>query len=131
MMRYLTLQDMIWINLQVVKKVVPFHVLNLEEATFYQYGYGGSQDVRKQADAFLQGFSSKAPFTEGNDRTALIGALAFMRLNGETGDSGEEWWDEARAGTASLTTFPVRGDSGHHGEESPEQAIEAVLARLG
>lgn len=80
--QYLTVQDMIWINQQVTKAVCPFHFMKLEEGTFYQYGYGGSQDILAQAKRFLAGFTKNAPFSEGNDLTARVACLSFLRLNG-------------------------------------------------
>ena len=41
-LHYLTIQDILWINLQVTKKVQHFNYARLEEGTFYQYGYGRS-----------------------------------------------------------------------------------------
>lgn len=80
--RYLTVQDMLWINLQVTKKVNAFDYSKLEESTFYQYSYGASSDVPAQAERFASGFSAKAPFAAGNVATAFVAALAFLYRNG-------------------------------------------------
>src|SRR5690242_2182577 len=66
-MHYLTVQDMIWINMQVTKKTQPFNYSKLEEATFNQYGYGNSSSVMAQAGRLLAGFASKKPFNNGNE----------------------------------------------------------------
>lgn len=79
---YLTVQDMLWINLQVTGKVKDYQFMKLEEGTFYQYGYGSSTDLRIQSERFLRGFTKNAPFTEGNEMTAVIGYLAFLKVNG-------------------------------------------------
>src|SRR5581483_12126113 len=69
---YLTVQDVLWINQELTKKECEFKYAQLEEATYYQYGYGKSRDVLKQAGTFLQGFLKMRPFSEGSPQTALI-----------------------------------------------------------
>lgn len=81
-MHYLTVQDILWINLQVTKKTQSFNYAKLEEATFYQYGYGQSASLLSQSGRLLSGFVSKKPFTSGNEATAFIATLAFLKLNG-------------------------------------------------
>lgn len=83
--QYLTVQDMLWLNLQATKQTNAFRFADLEEATFYQYGYGASADVLAQAARFLKGFIAKNPFQgEGDAATAFLGLVAFLRLNGYT-----------------------------------------------
>ncbi|MCH8273871.1 MAG: hypothetical protein IH851_03695 [Armatimonadetes bacterium] len=82
MIHYLTVQDILWINGQVTDKVNPFKYAQLEEGTFFQYGYGKSEDVLGQAGNFLQGFIRLRPFSEGNRATALVSALTFLVING-------------------------------------------------
>jgi len=81
-LQYLTVQDMLWINLQTTKKVQHFQYAKLEEATFYQYGYGAGTGLISQAARFLTGFIRMHPFEAGNEATALIGCVTFLRLNG-------------------------------------------------
>ena len=81
-MKYLTVQDMLWINLQVTKKVQHFNYARLEEATYYQYGYGASRDIARQAGRFVGGFMKLHPFDAGNEGTALLGCAAFLLMNG-------------------------------------------------
>jgi len=83
-LKYLTVQDMLWINLQVTKKVQHFNYARLEEATFYQYGYGASKDLARQAGRFFSGFLKLHPFDAGNEATGFIGCAAFLLLNGST-----------------------------------------------
>lgn len=81
---YLTVQDILWINHEVTHEVLPYKFAQLEEATFGQYGYVGSQDVLQQAAGFLSAFAKLRPFSAGNRATAFIGVLAFLSLNGYT-----------------------------------------------
>lgn len=75
---------MLWLNLQVTQSVQHYRFADLEEATFYQYQYGQSTDVPKQAARFLSGFLEKAPFAEGNELTAAVAFHAYLALNGYT-----------------------------------------------
>jgi len=79
---YLTVQDVLWINTEITKKVSSFKFLQLEEAVNYQYGYGKSADILAQAGQFLQGFLRLRPFEDGNRATAFISALTFLKING-------------------------------------------------
>jgi len=80
--RYLTLQDLIWINSEVTKSPQPYSYDRLEEATYYQYSYRQSRDVLLQAARFLWGYLKYRPFAQGNLATALIATLAFLQING-------------------------------------------------
>ncbi|MCS6919106.1 MAG: hypothetical protein NZM28_04995 [Fimbriimonadales bacterium] len=80
--RYLTLQDLIWINAEVTKSPQPYSYDRLEEATYYQYSYRQSRDVPLQAARFLWGYLKYRPFARGNLATALIATLAFLHING-------------------------------------------------
>lgn len=80
--RYLTLQDLIWINSEVTKSPQPYSYDRLEEATYYQYSYRQSRDVPLQAARFLWGYLKYRPFARGNMATALIATLAFLQING-------------------------------------------------
>lgn len=80
--RYLTLQDLIWINTEVTKSPQPYSYDRLEEATYYQYSYRQSRDVPLQAARFLWGYLKYRPFARGNLATALIATLAFLHING-------------------------------------------------
>ncbi len=81
-LHYLTVQDILWINLQVTGKVHTFNFAKLEEATYYQYAYGESRSVAPQAARFIQGFPKLHPIEAGNEATIFIAVLAFLTVNG-------------------------------------------------
>jgi len=89
-LHYLTVQDILWVHLQVTNKVQPYDFARLEEAVFYQYAYGESAELLPQASRFLSGFIRMHPFEAANEATALISCAAFLRLNGKalTADQG-------------------------------------------
>lgn len=95
MIHYLTVQDVIWINTEITKETNEFKYAQLEEAVFYQYGYGKSKNVLAQAAHFLQGFLKLRPFTAGNRATAFISALTFLKINSYeinlNPDIADEW----------------------------------------
>jgi prophage maintenance system killer protein len=95
---YLTVQDMLWINLQATKKVHHFNYARLEEATYYQYAYGESSSLIPQTGRFLTGFLKLHPFDAGNESTALIACGTFLRMNGAildvTDEDAEAWLDK-------------------------------------
>lgn len=118
-LHYLTLQDMQWINLQVTGTVHPYRYDLLEEATFYQYGYGKSTDLFGQAAKFLTGFAKLAPFESGNEATAMVGFIAFLALNGHGCrlDDGAlpEWLAKAaRDGLKGDDLVGVLHEADHH-----------------
>jgi len=83
-LHYLTVQDILWINLQVTDKVHRFSFAKLEEATYYQYAYGESRSVIPQAARFLVGFPKLHPLESGNDATTFVACLSFLKINGLT-----------------------------------------------
>ena len=109
-MHYLTLQDILWLNLQLTKKEQEFDVLQLEEATFYQYALGDSRGLAEQAARFLVGFRKMSPFAAGNDACAFIGMAAFIEANGQAFDlkdeKGTEWlqgvWERPEIATVAI-----------------------------
>ena len=113
-MHYLTLQDILWLNLQLTKKEQEFDVLQLEEATFYQYALGDSRGLAEQAARFLVGFRKMSPFAAGNDACAFIGMAAFIKANGQAFDLPDEKGTEWLQGVW----------------ERPEIAADAVKAKL-
>ena len=80
-LRTLTVQDVLWINLQITRRVNHYSNPRLEEATYYQFGYGDSNGIEAQAARLLSGFVRMKPFDAGNEATALATALAFLELN--------------------------------------------------
>ena len=137
-LHYLTLQDMIWINQQVTKGVHTFDYNRLEEAVFYQYAYGRSLDVLKQAGLFVSGFMKQKPFTNGNIATAFVGCMAFLLLNGSSlnlDDSQAANWMEGIANSQGLGEKQVRElakpDHAVHTDsiDNVEEAVRVVLER--
>lgn len=142
-LRYLTVQDVLWTNLQVTKRVNHYSAARLEEATYYQYAYGDSVGVPAQAARLLSGFVRLRPLEAGNDATALLATLAFLEINGYTADLSEAevgpWardasrsLDHARRAIGSCVRHR---ESGHDGPESHtvpatvRDTVGAILAR--
>jgi death-on-curing family protein len=114
-LQYLTVQDILWINLQVTKKVQHFNYARLEEATFYQYAYGDSNTLLPQAARFVSGFVKMHPFEAGNDATALVGFLAFLGINGyRVKQSGEELSRWFKSGAADVDKIAELEPNAHH-----------------
>jgi prophage maintenance system killer protein len=101
---YLTVQDILWINHEVTGEVLPYKHLQLEEATFGQYGYGGSANVVDQAANFLSAFGRLRPFERGNRGTAFVAVLSFLALNGHQlvleNSRAAAWFEKASGRTA-------------------------------
>ena len=101
-LHYLTVQDVLWINLQATKKVHHFNYARLEEATYYQYAYGESSTLLPQAARFVHGFLKMHPLEEGNAATAFIGLISFLKLNGRCidldDDDGFVWFGRVAKG---------------------------------
>lgn len=82
-LHYLTIQDVLWVHLQVTNKVETYDYARLEEAVFYQYALGDSTGLLPQASRFVTGFIRMHPFEGGNEATAFLACSAFLRLNGK------------------------------------------------
>lgn len=83
-MEYLTTHDLVWVNNVVTGRVYPYDYVTLEAAMAGQYSYGQSRDIPGQAAALLERLLFKAPFAQGNRRTAFISTLTFLNANGYT-----------------------------------------------
>ncbi len=123
---YLTVQDILCINLQVTKKTNCFNYATLEEATYYQYAYGDSDELAAQASRFLKGFLKLAPLSEGNEATAFVGFVAFLKLNGHdldvVDDRAAEWF---RAGSFAS---PIKQlEHGHSHSDAVRDVVTQVL----
>jgi prophage maintenance system killer protein len=98
MIHYLTVQDVLWINQEVTKRVNDFKFAQLEEATYAQYAYGKSKGVLTQAAQFLATFLKLKPFTSGNRATAFVAALTFLKMNGYElalpPEKAQQWVDD-------------------------------------
>lgn len=136
-LRYLTVQDVLWMNLQLTKRVNHYSAARLEEATHYQYAYGEATGVVAQAARLLSGFSRLRPLEVGNDATALLATLTFLELNGHTADLNEDeigpWTrdaarclDQARRAISTC----VHPKSDEHGDGSGPGVREVVADLL-
>ena len=133
-MHYLTVQDVLWIHLQVAKKPGKFGFAKLEEATNYQYAYGKSKDVVSQSARFFSGFIAKSPFDSANRAVAFIAGIVFLEINGRHFDPKEKdlvgWLD--RASNPSLGKEAVEGSSSlshdaHH--ETCKETAKKVMEK--
>ena len=124
LVNYLTVQDLLWIHLQLTKQVAPFQFDLLEDATFYQYGYGKSIDIVAQAGRLLPGFAKKQPFGAGNEAVAFVATLAFLAINGyDTKLSDSEagaWAAEGLALDSAAELVRRHFREGHHDDHAPE-----------
>ncbi|MFM9872488.1 MAG: Fic family protein [Fimbriimonadaceae bacterium] len=137
----LTVQDMMWVNMQICKRQMPWNFATLEEATFNQYSYGDSMDLVGQAARFLTGFAKLMPFVKGNEATAFVGMVAFLGLNGmdlHLDDAGALDWvngvlgeDSAAGVRAKLEVLIEEHDLHlHHGVPDVRGIMGDVLARF-
>lgn len=97
-LHYLTVQDVLWINLQATGRTHRFQYAALEEAVFYQYAYGDSHELPEQAARFATGFRKLRPLSAGNEVTGFVALIAFVRLNGRDlrlADEEAAFWYEA------------------------------------
>lgn len=131
-MHYLTVQDVLWIHLQIAKKPEKFSYAKLEEAVSYQYAYGKSKDPVAQAKRFLTGFANKAPFESNNRAVGFVAGVAFLSLNGFTAQLDDNnaagWLQEVSkhaVGPTPTTTGIIRNTEDHHG--TTRAILETVL----
>jgi hypothetical protein len=128
-LHYLTVQDILWINLQTTRRVNHFSYARLEEATFYQYAYGESNSLMPQAARFISGFLRM-----------LIAAAAFLVMNGATlelTDHDAESWlnavaDRSFAGAQAIARLGgiTHGDHHHDHPVAARDAISKALVRF-
>ena len=127
-LHYLTIQDVLWINLQVTKKVQHFNYARLEEAVFYQYAYGDSKTLFPQAARFITGFLKMRPFEAGNEATAAVSCLAFLLLNGYAAKGDLRGWTEGSITAESIEGMVEEDHSlGHAIVPDVRAAIRRVL----
>lgn len=137
----LTVQDMMWVNMQICRAQQPWNFATLEEATFNQYSYGDSKDLVGQAGRFLSGFVKLKPFVKGNEATAFVGLVAFLVMNGRDlhlEDAGALEWvngvlgeDSADGVRAKLELLIEEHDLHlHHGVPDVRGILCDVLARF-
>jgi len=133
-MHYLTVQDILWIHLQVAKKKEQFSFAQLEEATNYQYSYGKSKDVLAQAARLLGGFATKAPFGSANKAVAFVAGVAFLELNGYELHSKVKdlvgWLDKCSdKATALQTVTGSVSHSAHEHEATTREIAKGILSK--
>jgi prophage maintenance system killer protein len=134
-LQYLTVQDILWINHQIAKKVNTFDYAKLEEATFYQYAYGESKDVPSQAERFLRGFLQLEPIAAFNQATGIIGMISFLEVNGYSFDledsAGAAWVRSFLTKSDDFANRVHHADHGDHGHKpSVRITIESVLRAI-
>ena len=129
-LRYLTVQDVLWMNLQITRKVEHFSHARLEEATFYQYAYGEVKGVPAQAARLLSGFSRLKPFEGENDATALLAALVFLEFNNHRLDVADAellaWAQAARTSLAAARRSIETHAQGEHPHEDGPAHVAGV-----
>ncbi len=131
---YLTVQDVLWIHFQLTKVQAQYDAARLEEATYYQYGRGGSMDPEGQAARLLTGMSKLKPFAQGNRACAFVATLAFLSLNGRSlrlaDADGPNWLARMLSDPAGAAYAMREGaiDSGCNETGSPQEAVLRVLA---
>lgn len=127
---YLTVQDLIWMNLQVTGKVNDFQFMPLEEATYYQYSLGAA-DPLESAIRFASGFVKNAPFTAGNEATAFLGLTTFLAVNGShltIEDAAAANWFEKLVSSPSKEALAgvLQASESSHGADVHESAAEIM-----
>ncbi|HRJ26030.1 MAG TPA: hypothetical protein PLO61_00795 [Fimbriimonadaceae bacterium] len=137
-LHYLTLQDLIWINTQVTKKPQDFDYARLEEATFYQYGYGTSLKLIEQAGRLAAHFSRKRPLASGNEATGFVALLGFLALNQvhlRLSDAEAAAWylglaDQPEVAATELAARAQTDEAEHHGEPPTAEILTAILGQF-
>jgi len=136
-LHYLTVQDILWINLQVTGKVHHFNYAKLEEATYYQYAYGDSKNLVSQAARFLPGFLKMSPIEAGNEATAFIAALTFLKINGmriEFQDANAcDWFMKIRdreVDAAEAIKSVAKPIVGHHESVNIRMTVKELLGEF-
>jgi len=114
-MEYLTTHDLVWVNNLVTGEVLTYNYVNLEAAMAGQYRYGQSRNVPEQGAVLLNRLLFKAPFAQGNRRTAFVALMTFLNANGYAASV-----DDAEA---AQTLYAVES-----GQLSPIDAIEKLAA---
>jgi prophage maintenance system killer protein len=136
---YLTVQDILWVNLQVSKEKVSsskntFNNARLEEASFYQYAYGDSQNIPAQAARIAPGFIKMNPFTVANKATAFVTLVAFLNLNHydvTIEDSKAATWFEGLINKEPIANSLTHTDGHGHGHAlEVKSTIENALKRF-
>ncbi len=138
-MHYLTVQDVLWIHLQIAKRPVKFNYAKLEEGVNYQYAYGKSKDLVSQAARFFSGFPAMNPFESGNEAVTAAAGITFLALNGydlKVGVKELSSWLEKASNPAeanvAIETSVIRSEHGHHGttKEVAQHVLDKYFSAL-
>ena len=124
-MHYLTVPDLVWLNLQLTGSPQKYNYATLEEGVFYQYAYGSSTDVFAQAERLLTGFTKLAPFASGNRATALAATAGFLAINGQDLHIGDV--DALFAGGALQASCHAHDVHLRHGVPNSRETLRHVL----
>lgn len=105
-LRYLTTQDLLWLNMEITGEPQSYRFDKLEEVTAYQYSRGHS-DPHAQAARFALGWRRHRPFHLGNEATGFVATLAFLYANDIPltlkDDEALSWWRDLPSEPAALT----------------------------
>jgi prophage maintenance system killer protein len=138
-LHYLTVQDVLTLNLRVTGAPQAFDYAKLEEAVFCQYAPVQSSDVFLQAGKFLWGFARLEPFSSGNRACAFVATVAFLEANGFTLDLADPqaagWvaplFEDRALAADWLRSKGVAGESEHeHGVPDVAAICDRVLDRF-
>lgn len=135
-LNYLTVPDFLWINLQLTKENQVYAYAKLEEAVFYQYAYGQSFDLAGQAARLMIGFHRMRPFVFGNDASAMVGVLGFLRMNDHSLDLApsdaahwiREIWEHPERARDEIAAKLVEVHlHGRHGVPNTKEILQEIL----
>lgn len=140
-LNYMTVPDMMWVNLEIMKSPQPWNYATLEEAVFLQYSYGESADLVGQAAKFIVNFPKKRAFKSGNEAMAFVGLVAFLGINGKDlhldDATASAWvqgvWDDGTVDGARAKLEVLLEEHElhtHHGTPDVRGTLRAVLARF-
>ncbi|MCS6829872.1 MAG: type II toxin-antitoxin system death-on-curing family toxin [Armatimonadota bacterium] len=130
-MRYLTVHDVIWINTAITGSPQRYHFDRLENAVYSQYSYGDSRNVLTQAARMFQRLVQDKPFAQGNEWTALVAAITFLRLNGYTlrleAEEAQTALDQMLQGRVDLREFVLQRAQP---QENAEGSLREIVTRI-
>lgn len=79
---YLTVQDILWINLQITGEKCDYSYARLEESVFYQYTHINKGEITDQVKRLLPGFIAQKPVSLASQATAFVCTASFVMMNG-------------------------------------------------
>jgi prophage maintenance system killer protein len=134
-LNYLTVQDILWLHLQITGEVQSFDFATLEEATFYQYAYGKSADVLAQSARFATGFEKLTPFSTANRAVNFAATVAFLEANHKhfslADDKAKKWFEGCQpAATKGAISAAVSEVEAHGHEPAMRDVLKSVLERF-